>query len=159
MKAKIKKALEETTISTFEDICFMYAVPELKNVQKNLKPEAASEIKYRGEYAGKLVVEASGGLFSAIAENMLSNDNPTLQQQKDALKEIASIICGNIVTCLGGGKGEYKIASPRFLDATETKKERQKNKPLSAITLNFNEGRVDVKVFVDDYPDIREKKQ
>jgi CheY-specific phosphatase CheX len=158
MKTKISKALEEATISTFEDTCFMYAVPELKKIQNNLKSEAASEVRYKGDYTGKLLVETSGGLFSAIAANILSNDNPTPRQKKDALGEIANIICGNIVTCLGRGKHGYKIESPMFLSKSKMGKEEEKNKPLSEITLNFNEGRVDVKFFVDDTFDAKEKK-
>ncbi len=158
MKTKIKKALEEATVSTFEDICFMYAVPELKEIQKNLKPEAAAVVEYKGDYAGKLLIEARGGLFSAIAANILSNDNPTPRQKRDALGEIANIICGNIVTCLGGGKQGYKIESPKFLSKSKMGKEEQKNKLLSEITLNFKEGRVDIKFFVDNYFEAKEKK-
>ena len=52
MKSKIEKVLEEATVNTFEDICFMYQVPELKDIQKNLTLEAAAEVKYRGDYTG-----------------------------------------------------------------------------------------------------------
>jgi hypothetical protein len=158
MKTKIKKALEDATVSTFEDTCFMYAVPELNEIQKDLKPEAAAEVRYKDGYTGKLVVETRGGLFSAIAANILSNDNPTPRQKKDALGEIANIICGNVVTCLGRSRQGYKIASPVFLSKSNIGKEEKKRKPLSEITLNFNEGRVDVKFFVDDTFDAKEKK-
>ncbi len=67
MKSKIEKVLEEAAVNTFEDICFMYQVPELKDIQKNLTLEAAAEVKYRGDYTGSLLIETRGGLFSAIA--------------------------------------------------------------------------------------------
>ena len=40
MKSKIEKVLEEASVNTFEDTCFMYQVPELNDVQKNLTLEA-----------------------------------------------------------------------------------------------------------------------
>ena len=55
--------LKESTVRTFEDICFMYPVPELKDIQKNLALEAAAEVKYRGDFTGKLLIETRGGLF------------------------------------------------------------------------------------------------
>jgi CheY-specific phosphatase CheX len=151
MKTKIENVLEEATVNTFEDICFMYQVPELNDIQKNLKLEAASEVKYKGDYTGKLLIETRGNLFSAIAANILSNEAPSSQQKKDALGEIANIICGNVVTSLGRGKLGYKIESPRYLKKDDLLKDKKQEKPLAEITLNFNEGRADIKFFVNGY--------
>jgi chemotaxis protein CheY-P-specific phosphatase CheC len=137
----------------------MYQAPELKDAQKNLAREAAAEVKYQNDFNGKLVIEARGGLFSAIAANMLSNDVPNAQQKRDALGEIANIICGNIVPSLGRGRREYKIESPIFLNKDELLKEEKLGKPLAEITLNFNQGRADIKFFVDDFSAGKEKKE
>ncbi|HNQ65854.1 MAG TPA: chemotaxis protein CheX [Smithella sp.] len=151
MKTKIEKILEEATIKTFEDICFMYLEPELKDSQAALEPDAAAEVEFHGAYNGRLVIASRGGLFSAIASNILSSDHPSLQEKKDALGEIANIICGNIVPSLGRRKaGGYKIQSPRHLGRDELLKE-EKSKPSAVVILNFNQGRADIKLFVDDY--------
>jgi hypothetical protein len=158
MKSKIEKVLEEASVSTFEDTCFMYQVPELNDVQKNLTLEAAAEVKYRGDYTGSLLIETRGGLFSAIAANILSIDSPSCLQKKDALGEIANIICGNVVTSLGRSKQGYKIESPRSLKKDELLKGKRQGKPLAEITMNFNEGRADIKFFVDGGFFAKEKK-
>jgi CheY-specific phosphatase CheX len=158
MKSKIEKVLEEASVNTFEDTCFMYQVPELNNVQKNLTLEAAAEVKYRGDYTGSLLIETRGGLFSAIAANILSIDSPSCLQKKDALGEVANIICGNVVTSLGRSKQGYKIESPRSLKKDELLKEKRQGKPLAEITMNFNEGRADIKFFVDGGFFAKEKK-
>src|SRR5664280_2010448 len=75
-----------------------------------------------------------------------------------SLGEIANIICGNVVPSLAGGGREYKIESPRSLNKDELLKETKQEKPLSEITLNFNQGRADIKFFVDGYSDTKEKK-
>lgn len=159
MKKQIENILKESTIITFEDICFIYQVPELKDAQKDMELEAAAEVKYRGDLTGKLLIETRGGLSKAIAANMLSNDLPSAQQKKDALGEIANIICGNVVPSLGRGKLEYKIESPRPLNKDELLKEEKQENPLAEITLNFNEGRADIKFFVDGYSTTKEKKE
>ena len=159
MKTRIKKALEEATVSTFEDICFMYPVPELKEIQKNMKLEAAAEVKYRGNFNGKLIIETRGDLLSAITANILSDDFPSSQQKNDALGEIANIICGNIVPYLGrGGKG-YKIQSPKSLNKNELSEEKKQGTPVAKITLNFDQGRADIKFFVDGDLAVKEKKR
>ena len=159
MKKQIENVLKESTIKTFEDICFIYQVPELKDDQKNLALEAAAEVKFRGNFTGKLVIETRGGLFSAIAANMLSNDVPNAQQKKDALGEIANIICGNVVPSLGRSEPEYKIEGPRCLNKDDLLKEEKQEKPLAEIALNFNQGRADIKLFVDGYSAAKEKKE
>ena len=159
MKKQIENVLKEATIITLEDLCFMYQEPELKDAQENLPLEAAAEVKYRSDdFTGKLLIETRGGLFSAIATNILSNDDPSAQQKKDALGEIANIICGNVVPSLGGGGREYKIDPPRSLHKDDLLKEEKQEEPLAEITLNFNDGRADIKLFMDDYSATKEKK-
>ena len=157
MKRQIENVLKESTIKTFEDICFIYQVPELKDDQKNMALEAAAEVKFRGNFTGKLVIETRGGLFSAIAANMLSNDVPSCQQKKDALGEVANIICGNVVPSLGRSEPEYKIESPMCLNKDDLLKEEKQEKPLAEVTLNFNQGRADIKLFVNNYSATKEK--
>jgi chemotaxis protein CheY-P-specific phosphatase CheC len=159
MKKQIENVLKESTIITLEDLCFIYQMPELKDAQENLPLEAAAEVKYRSDdFTGKLLIETRGGLFSAIATNILSNDDPSTQQKKDALGEIANIICGNVVPSLGGGGREYKIEPPRSLNKDDLLKEEKQGKPMAEITLNFNDGRADIKLFVDGYSATKEKK-
>jgi CheY-specific phosphatase CheX len=157
MKKQIENVLKESTIKTFEDICFIYQVPELKDDQKNMALEAAAEVKFRGNFMGKLVIETRGGLFSAIAANMLSNDVPNDQQKKDALGEVANIICGNVVPSLGRSEPEYKIESPRCLNKDDLLKKEKQEKPLAEIALNFNQGRADIKLFVNNNSATKEK--
>lgn len=158
MNTRIEKAMEEAAIGTFEDICFMYPVPELKNVQKSLKPEAAAEVRYKGNYKGKLLIETRGQLLSAITANILSTETPGSRQKKDALGELANIICGNIVPYLGRGDKGYKIESPRTLHKKELLDKTKPGKLLAKVTLNFNEGRADIKFYIDDGDTIKEKK-
>jgi hypothetical protein len=158
LKTRIEKNLKEAAVKTFEDICFMYQVPELEEIQKNLAPKAAAEVKYRRDFTGKLVIETSSGLESAIAANMLSIDLPSSQQKRDALGEVANIICGNIVPSLGISGHGYKIESPKPLNKDELLKEEGREKPLAEFTLNLNQGRADIKFFVDNYYLSKEKK-
>jgi CheY-specific phosphatase CheX len=157
MKTKIKAILESSAIATFEDVCFMYQVPEFKNAQKKLKPQAAAEVKYTGDCSGRLVIETYGDLFTAIAGNILSDNSPGLSKKKDALGEIANIICGNVVASLGRSKKGYRIGAPTSLAKDQLPKGKKTVKPFAEVCLNFNEGRADIKFFVDDKISVKEK--
>lgn len=160
MNTQIEKFLIESTVKTLEDLCFMYQEPELKDAQENLPLEAAAEVKFRSDdFTGKLLIETRGGLFSAIATNILSIDDPNTKQKKDALGEIANIICGNVVPSLGEGGREYKIEPPISLNKNDLLKEERRKEPVAEITLNFNDGRADIKLFVDGYSAAKEKKE
>ncbi len=158
MKKKIDDVLKESAVKTFEDICYMYLEPELKDSQKNMPLDAMAEVKFKGAFNGKLTIESRGDLYSAVAANMLSHDHPSAQQKKDALGEIANIICGNIVPSIAHRKGlGYKIESPLSFDKDHLPKE-ETIKPLVEVTLNFNRGRADIKLFVENYNPAQEIK-
>lgn len=157
MRAQIEKKLKDSAVKTFEETCFMYIMPELEDIQDKLPIEAVAEIKYRGNFTGKLLIEIRGGLLEAIAVNMLGHENPTLQQKQDALGEIANIICGNVIPALGSKGGEYKIESPCLIREDQIQKNLL-GEPLAHTILNLNQGRADLKFFVNGYYPNKEKK-
>ena len=156
MKTRVEKALKAVAHKTFEENCFMYPVPELKDIQEKLPLEATVEVKYRGDFTGRLVIETRGGLYRSIAVNMLSNEDPTGEQKMDALGEIANIICGNVIPALGGSSHRYKIEAPRSIPLTEVQSNLL-GEPLVWVVFNLNQGRADLKFYVDGYYPVAEK--
>ena len=157
MKTRVENALKEAGLKTFEETCFMYPVPELKDLQEMLPLEAAAEVKYRGDFTGRLLIETRGGLFKAIAVNMLSIQDPTGEQKTDALGEIANIICGNVIPALGGVRQGYRIEAPKNIPLSETQNNLL-GEPLVQTVINLNQGRVDLKFYVDGYYPVPEKR-
>jgi len=157
MKTKVEKALKAAVLKTFEETCYLYPVPELKDIQELLPLEAAAEVKYRGDFTGRILIETRGGLFRAIAVNMLSNQDPTGAQKMDALGEIANIICGNVIPALGGASQGYRIEAPKIIPLSEAQNNLL-GEPLVWTVLNLNQGRVDLKFYVDGYYPVPEKK-
>ncbi|MBI5804924.1 chemotaxis protein CheX [candidate division TA06 bacterium] len=156
MKTRVENALKEAGLKTFEGICFMYPVPELKEIQEMLPLEAAAEVKYRGDFSGRMMIETRGGLFQAIAVNMLSSQDPTGEQKMDALGEVANIICGNVIPALGGISQGYRIEAPRCIPLNEVQNNLL-GEPLVSMVFNLNQGRADLKFYVDGYYPAPEK--
>jgi hypothetical protein len=63
------------------------------------------------------------------------------------------------VPSLGRSQPEYKIESPRCLNKDDLLKEEKQEKPLAEITLNFNDGRADIKLFMDGYSSATKEKK
>ena len=68
-----------------------------------------------------------------------------------------NIICGNVVISLGRHGKVSKIESPQFLTEEELLKEENIGSLVASVTLNFFEGRVDIKFFVDGYSADKER--
>jgi len=156
MKTRVEKALKTAGMKAFEETCYLYPVPELKEVQEMLPMEAAVEVKYRGDFTGRILIEARGGLSQAIAVNMLSSQDPSEEQKMDALGEIANIICGNVIPALGGISQGYRIEAPRCIPLNEVQNNLL-GEPLVSMVLNLNQGRADLKFYVDGYYPAPEK--
>jgi hypothetical protein len=150
MREIIKAALEQSARKTFEDMCFMYPMPELADIQKVLPVEAAVQVKYRGSFTGTLVIRTAGGLLRALAANMLGDDAPSLQQQQDALGEVANMICGNVLPAISGGRDQYVIEGPTVIRELSRSPDRH-GEPIAATVLYLDKGRADLMVYLDSY--------
>ena len=72
--------------------------------------------------AGSLALRVSRAMLPTLAANMLGLENPRLAspaQQQDALKEIANVICGNLLPHLTSPTDVFSVHEPRFLEDAE----------------------------------------
>jgi hypothetical protein len=115
MNAVVERHLAEVTIDTLERLGFLFAsVAE--------EPPAPSEaalgtvgVAFEGSFAGELEVSLSGPVLTELAANMLGTmegDPLSFDQQLDALKELANVICGNLLPVIAGSETEFTIGAP-----------------------------------------------
>jgi chemotaxis protein CheY-P-specific phosphatase CheC len=150
MRAGIDKILHESCRAAFEQLCFMYEMPELAEQQSDAAPAAATEVKYRGSFRGKLVLTVTGSLFDAIAAQMMGAAQTTLQQRQDGLGELANVICGNVLPALADSAERFIIEGP------VTVRDIRDSRPLlcppvAAAVINFDKGRADARLYLDEH--------
>ncbi|MBW2359013.1 MAG: chemotaxis protein CheX [Deltaproteobacteria bacterium] len=85
----------------------------------------AASVSFAGPFAGGLVMTVSPQVVFELAANMLGVDNEetTLDQQYDALKESMNVICGNLLPAITGKQAVFNIGSPEIITGGEAIKE------------------------------------
>jgi len=105
-------------------------------------------------------MKVSRKVLSEIAGNMLGvddEDDITMDDKNDALKETANVICGNILPAIGGKQAVFNIDTPKMIPEGEHMKIRDGEKLVSDVKLSLDEGRCDLVLFVNgEIPEVVE---
>ncbi len=116
MSSITDQSLQRATASTFEELVLLFPDPELTDEQSAEPVDAAVAVEFRGPLTGRLVLRVSSSLLPMIAANMLGEDQaqePPLQ--RDALGEVANVVCGNLLPAVAGGEAVFKLSAPAHL--------------------------------------------
>ncbi len=152
MKTRIHNLLAQVATETFEKLAFLFAMVDTE--QGEVPPQAVSRVAvtFRGPFAGRLLIKLAQELLPELAANMLGSDETsqvTLEQQCDALKETANVICGNLLPKIGGSQAIFEIDAPRMLAEGEPDKAAEFPVALSTARLSVEDTCCDVLLFVD----------
>ncbi|MEI6914828.1 MAG: chemotaxis protein CheX [Armatimonadota bacterium] len=144
----LKTELYQTAVSTFEEVGFIFLLPEMDDELLQARLEAAVSIDFDGPSCGKLVLAVHGGLMPVLAANMLGVDEPpSVDQQRDALGEIANVVCGNVLPKMAGKTSVFRITAPRAMDGEELA-DCMREGCAAEVQLPLEEGRADLALFV-----------
>ena len=70
-------------------------------------------MSFCGPFGGEVVVAVSADLLSAIAANMLGDEQRVSPAQElDALGEVANVVCGNLLPAIAGEQAAFRIGAP-----------------------------------------------
>ena len=151
MNSNLEKELYKTAVMTFEELSFMLPTPELEEQQRDAPVEAAVSVEFWGPVNGKLVLKICGGLLSTLAINMLGEEElPTEQLQRDALGEIANVICGNVLPAIAGSKDIFKLSAPQTVDSADSPDGDSAESTVAEAHIGIDEGRADVLLFMSN---------
>lgn len=154
MSEQLKEILSIVARDTLEKLSFMFSFPEDERCGMILDSVVAATILFSGPFSGTLVMTVSNQLLPELAANMLGVDDEetTLDQQHDALKETINIICGNLLPAIAGKEVVFNIDAPVIISGVEAIKnaiEDHGNKPVSIVKLNIEESECDLFLFIN----------
>jgi CheY-specific phosphatase CheX len=118
MNQPLDQILSAAAEQTFETLTFMCTLPPEDSPPASVAPAAMVAVDFDGPFAGQLVVGVSASMLPAIAANMLGLEPdaaPTNEQRRDALKELANVICGNLLPRIAGAKAVFNVRAPSFV--------------------------------------------
>lgn len=142
---KLQTELMNSTVMTFEDMGFFFAMPELEDKHREAEFEGASEVNFSGP---RLTVSLYGRMMGVLAANMMGEDEtPPVKEQRDALGEVTNVICGNILHKVGGSREIFYISAPRHVDYADSLGRLMKGESVVRVSVPLDDGRADVTLF------------
>jgi hypothetical protein len=112
MNAAVSARLSAVTMATLERLAFLFASSVEKAptaVDAGLETVRAD---FTGAIAGNLELSVSGEVLAELAANMLGvgeGEVLSADAQRDALKELANVICGNLLPAIAGQARAFNI--------------------------------------------------
>jgi hypothetical protein len=104
--------LRQITLEAFESVCRLFPLMEGEG-REGLPLAGAVSVDFSGPIAGTFCMWFFGRLPQVIAESMLGGAASSYQTE-DAMKEIANVICGNILPYVAGPEPILKLDAPRL---------------------------------------------
>lgn len=152
MEHKIKSILARVTSETLEKLAFLFTFADDERDTDGPEPAVAGRVDFSGYFSGSLVMRVSASDLQELAENMLGLDDDaeiTLEEQRDAFKEMLNVICGNALPAIAGNQVEFKIGPPAILPEGEVPAEVSDSETLCIVRMMLEEGFCDMYFFTD----------
>jgi hypothetical protein len=136
---------------TLAELAFIFSMPDEEAVRHVSPALVGATVKFVGPFSGTLAVAVSANMLSAIASNMLGLGDgdraPSPDQQRDALRELASVVCGNLLPAMAGTEVEFKVEAPGIADPKAIEGTDQA-RPVARTRLTLDEGRAELALFI-----------
>jgi len=150
-RAEFDETLHRVTANTFEALALMFLVPEDEAPASTPEDEVSASVTFTGPCEGALVLSVADEIMPELAENMLGledGSDATLAHQEDALKELANVICGNLLPELAGTKAVFHISAPA-LSLSGQRPDGFRSEPAATAKVCVEMGTVHVALFAD----------
>ncbi len=153
MPSTTVQSLSRATTATFEELALLFPEHELSPEQAAAPLEVAVSVEFRGPRRGRLVLRASSNILSSIAANMLGEDASRERPlQRDALGEIANVICGNLLPAIAGVAAVFHLSAPRVHEGLDDVS-RHEDAPVARVLFGVEAGRTEAVLYLFEEQD------
>jgi CheY-specific phosphatase CheX len=152
MTQQLKHILTGVANDTLERLAFMFAFPDDDRRQDGPEPAVTGCVEFSGLFCGSLVVRVPTCVMPEMAANMLGlEDDAEIsgEAQRDALKELTNVICGNLLPAVAGDQVEFNIGAPETLSPLDARKLLSRDIPACVVRLMLEDGYCDVYLFTE----------
>ncbi len=150
MPEAVAHEVAEVARETMEKLAFVFVLDEAAAVEPAAEPEHRVRVAFQGPRDGALEVALSDATLPELAANMLGVEDPaelSAGERTDALRELANVICGNLLPRLFGEEAEFALATPVAVpDAAKQALES----PAADCRLALENGACRVRLFLKD---------
>ncbi len=141
-------SLLRAATSTFEELALLLAAPAPADAPAP-DVSAAATVPFDGPRRGRVAVGVSASLLPSIAANMLGFDaTPDAALQRDALGELANVVCGNVVPSLTGDGAAFRLGAPSAANGACALATQPGERLLAELALVTDDGDALVRLFL-----------
>ncbi len=104
-----------------EKIAFIFSFPEKDRVPIPFESAVVASVSFSGLFDGVLLMAVSQQVLPELTGNMLGIDmdeETSMEEQHDALKELINVICGNLLPAIAGKQMIFNVETPQVIEAS-----------------------------------------
>lgn len=145
---QLRTTLYSATASTFEALALLCPSAEISKEQRLVPLAGSARVSFDGPLRGMLLLGVTGDVLAAAATNMLGRDDaPLPAMQRDAICELANVICGSLLPQLAGRRALFRLGVPVWIDGDGGRLLEQST-PMSETRVGLDDGRADVAIYI-----------
>ena len=149
MNNSAEKILYRKAALIFEELGFLMPRPDNGYGIENSN-DSTGIVFFRGPFSGYLQVSLNSELLSQLAANMLGDENFIIQEcERDSLREIANVICGNAHPAIFGFEPIFHLDAPRLFEKAGGTAPNGKFKNIAKTHILFDSGYAEVSLYAD----------
>lgn len=147
---QLQSELLKAASSTFERLGFVFPEVELQEWQADAPFAHSARVSFTGPVRGSFQIRVSDDVAAELTANMLGMlDSTDLEVKRDALGEIANVICGNLVPALGRPEDVFDLGAPVLCSATDDG-DTPAGPVAARIELGVEKGRAELTLFLEE---------
>lgn len=140
-----------------EKIAFIFSFPESGRDPIAFEDAVVASVSFSGVFDGSLLMAVSHQVLPELTGNMLGIDmdeQTSIEEQHDALKELINVICGNLLPAIAGKQIIFNVETPRIISASSASRFEGDPEAIAKLSIEDN-GHCDILFYVTgEIPDI-----
>jgi CheY-specific phosphatase CheX len=115
MNPALSRKLVEVTADTLEKLAFIFTFPAEDVAAMEGQTLEVVRVDFSGPFGGGMELSLPSSALAELAVNMLGTedgDELSAEQQRDALKELINVVCGNVLPVVAGHVAEFNLRPP-----------------------------------------------
>ncbi len=149
MARDLSDHLRRSAVRTFEELAFVFTDSELDQVQMTAPFEAGAWVAFDGPMRGRLTIHLYGRVLATLTHNMLPDlEESSPAMQLDTLKEIANVICGNLLPNLAGQEAVFDLHPPESEDSDALPDVARS--PAARVPVGLETGRAELLLYLEE---------
>ena len=152
MNRMLDEQLYRISAGTIESLALMFLVDEDEADVFDIDEAMVAKVDFSGPFGGRLLLRVTEDLLPEVTANMLGTpgeQDVTIEHQHDALKELANVVCGNILPDIGGAQAVFNVSSPEILGRVDLFDDADDG-AVGETRFFIDGGLIEVALYVDD---------